>query len=63
MAFVDGRRKRVHYFASRLKYSRFVALSIVKNELVETFVRGFARHFVAFGGLPLLTVFDRSRPS
>ena len=24
VAFVDGRKKRVHFFASRLKYSRFV---------------------------------------
>ncbi len=61
VTFVDGRIKRVHFFASRLKYSRFVAVTLVDNERVETIVRGLARHFVAFGGLPLMAVFDRPR--
>lgn len=59
--FVDESKKRVHFFASRLKYSRFVAVSIVANETTETLVRTLARHFVAFGGVPLLAVFDRPR--
>lgn len=59
--FVDGRSERVHFFASRLKYSRFVAVSLVPNEQVETLVRTLVRHFVAFGGVPLLAVFDRPR--
>jgi transposase len=59
--FVDGRRKRVHFFASRLKYSRFVAVTLVDNERVETVVRCVARDFVAFGGLPLMAVFDRPK--
>jgi hypothetical protein len=61
VTFVDGRKKRVHFFASRLKYSRFVAVSLVGDERVETLVRGLARHFVVFGGLPLMAVFDRPR--
>lgn len=61
VTFVDGRRKRVHFFASRLKYSRFVAVTLVDNERVETIVRCLARDFVAFGGLPLMAVFDRPR--
>lgn len=59
--FVDGRKERVHFFASRLKYSRFVAVSIVPNEQVETLVRTLVRHFTSFGGVPLLAVFDRPR--
>ena len=59
--FVDGRKQRVHFFASRLKYSRFVAVSIVPNEQVETLVRTLVRHFTSFGGVPLLAVFDRPR--
>jgi len=59
--FVEGRKKRVHFFASRLKYSRFVAVTLVENERVETVVRCLARDFVAFGGLPLLAVFDRPK--
>jgi transposase len=59
--FVDGRKKRVHFFASRLKYSRFVAVTLVENERVETIVRCLARDFASFGGLPLLAVFDRPK--
>lgn len=59
--FVDGSKRRVHFFASRLKYSRFVAVSLVENERVETLVRTLVRHFVSFGGVPLLAVFDRPR--
>jgi transposase len=59
--FVDGTKKRVHFFASRLKYSRFAAVTLVENERVETIIRCLARDFVAFGGLPLMAVFDRPR--
>jgi len=59
--FVDGRKKRVHFFASRLKYSRLAAVTLVENERVETIIRCLARDFVAFGGLPLMAVFDRPR--
>ena len=52
--FVDGRKKRVHFFASRLKYSRTVAVTLVQNEKVETLVRMLVRHFTEFGGVPLL---------
>lgn len=61
VTFVDDRKKRVHFFASRLKYSRFVAVTLVDDERVETIVRCLARDFVAFGGLPLMAVFDRPR--
>lgn len=59
--FVDGRKQRIHFFASRLKYSRFVAVTVVPNEQVETLVRTLVRHFTSFGGVPLLAVFDRPR--
>jgi transposase len=59
--FVDGRKKRVHFFASRLKYSRFVVVTLVENERVETIIRCLARDFAAFGGLPLMAVFDRPK--
>jgi transposase len=59
--FVDGRKKRVHFFASRLKYSRFAAVTLVDNERVETIIRCLARDFVSFGGLPLMAVFDRPK--
>lgn len=59
--YVDGTKERVHFFASRLKYSRFVAVSLVEDERVETILRGLVRDFKSFGGLPLMAVFDRPR--
>jgi len=61
VTFVEGRKERVHFFASRLKYSRYVAVTLVDHERVETIVRCLARDFVAFGGLPLMAVFDRPK--
>jgi transposase len=59
--FMDGSTKRIHFFASRLKYSRWVEVSIVANEQVETLLRTLVEHFEAFGGIPLLAVFDRPK--
>lgn len=55
VTYVDGTKRRVRFFASRLKYSRFVAVTLVPDERVETLVRCLARDFVAFGGLPRST--------
>jgi transposase len=59
--FMDGSTKRVHFFGSRLKYSRWVEVSIVPNEQVETLVRRIVDHFTALGGVPLVSVFDRPK--
>ena len=37
--FLDGRRERIHFFASRMKYSRWTEVSVVPNQQVETLVR------------------------
>lgn len=59
--FLDGSRRRVHFFASKLKYSRFVQVSLVSDERVESLVRPLVDHFEAMGGVPLLAVFDRPK--
>jgi transposase len=57
--FQDGRRQRIQFFATRLKYSRWVEVSIVPNQQAETLIRAMHRHLQAIGGMPLLAVFDR----
>lgn len=57
--FVDGTRKHYHFFASRLKYSRFVQVTLTPDQCVESLLRPLVAHFAAFGGVPLLAVFDR----
>ena len=60
VTYQDGREEKVHFFASRLKYSRWVEVSLVPDERVETLVRTLVEH-LAFGGIPLVTVFDRPK--
>lgn len=59
--FISGAKRRVHFFASRLKYSRWVQVALVENEQVESLVRTLVAHFEAMGGVPLLAVFDRPK--
>lgn len=59
--FLDGTVSRIHFFASRLKYSRWVEVTIVPNQQVETLLRTLVQHLEAMGGVPLLAVFDRPK--
>ena len=59
--FRDGLVQRIHFFASRLKYSRYMRVSLVKDETVESLVRSLAEHLDRWGGAPLLCVFDRPK--
>ena len=59
--FLDGTSQRIHFFASRLKYSRWVEVSLVPDQQVETLARTLVEHFAALGGIPLLAVFDRPK--
>lgn len=59
--FQDDTKQRIHFFASRLKYSRHVEVSVVPNEQVEALVRTLVDHFQSMGGIPLLAVFDRPK--
>ena len=59
--FVDGTVRCVHFFASRLKYSRYIRVSLVQDEAVESLVRTLAEHLQGWGGRPLLCVFDRPK--
>jgi hypothetical protein len=59
--FLDGAIRRIHFFASRLKYSRIIRVSLVQDETVESLVRNLAEHLHSWGGVPLMCVFDRPK--
>jgi transposase len=61
VTYQDGTETKVHFFASRLKYSRWIEVTLVPDERVETLVRALVEHLDAFGGIPLVTVFDRPK--
>ena len=59
--YASGTIERVHFFASRLKWSRVVHVVLVSDEREETLVRGLLDAFEAFGGIPLVTVWDNPK--
>lgn len=61
IAYQDGTEEKVYFFASRLKYSRWVEVTIVRDQRVESLVHTLVDHLAAFGGIPLVAVFDRPK--
>ncbi len=59
--YLDGTQERLHFFVSRLKYSRWVNVCIVEDEGVESLVRSLLHGFESFGGVPLVAVFDNPK--
>jgi transposase len=59
--YVSGPIERVHFFASRLKWSRFADVVLVANEQEEAVIRSVLAAFEAFGGVPLVTVWDNPK--
>ncbi len=58
---LDGRTKRIHFAAYRLKHSRWVWVVIVPDERVESLVRALLACFEHAGGVPLRVVFDNPK--
>lgn len=59
--YTTGAVERVHFFASRLKGSRFAHVTLAPDEREEAVVRGLLHAFEAFGGVPLVTVWDNPK--
>lgn len=59
--YLDGTAERIHFFASRLKYSRWVDVQLVADERIEALVRSLLASFASFGGIPLVAVFDNPK--
>ncbi len=61
VTYADGAGEKIHFFASRLKYSRWTHVVIVPNEKVEPLIRALLAAFESFGGVPLRAVFDNPK--
>ena len=59
--YLDGSEERIHFFASRLKYSRWVDVRLVEDERIEALVRSLLAGFANFGGIVLVAVFDNPK--
>ena len=61
VTYADGTTERVHFFVSRLKYSRHSHVVLVPDEKVEALVRALLAAFEVWGGVPLCSVFDNPK--
>ena len=61
VAYADGARERIHFFVSRLKFSRWIHVVVVRDEKVEALIRALLAGFEDFGGVPLASVFDNPK--
>lgn len=61
VSYEGGSHEKVHFFASRLKYSRWTHVVTVRNEKVEPLIRALLQAFESFGGVPLRAVFDNPK--
>jgi transposase len=61
VTYADGSREKIHFFASRLKYSRWTHVITVPDERVEPLIRALLKAFESFGGVPLRAVFDNPK--
>ena len=57
----NGTEEIVHFFASRLKWSRWIYVELVPNEQEEALIRALLNGFSSFGGVPLCGVFDNPK--
>lgn len=56
-----GETETIHFFASRLKWSRWNHVVLVPDERLEALVRAFLSGLESFGGVPLVCVFDNPK--
>ena len=61
VCYDDGTEQRVHFFASRLKWSRWAHVVLTRDEQVESLCRSLIASFDSFGGVPLVCVFDNPK--
>jgi len=61
VTYADGSNEKIHFFASRLKYSRWTHVVVVPDEKVEPLIRALLKAFESFDGVPLRAVFDNPR--
>ena len=61
LTYADGRHERLHFFASRLKFSRLLHVVVTPNQKAETVVRSLVATFEQWRGAPREWVFDNPR--
>lgn len=63
LRFFGGVDKRVYFFVTRLRFSRWMLASLVPDLKIETLARCMLAHFATLGGVPLVSVFLHPKAS
>lgn len=61
VGYDSGTTEILHFFAARLKWSRWVHVELVENEQMGSLVRDLLASIDSFGVVPLSCVFDNSK--
>jgi len=61
MVYDDGASEKIHFYAGRLKYSRYMHVSICKDQQIESVIRGMLSFADEIGGMALVNVWDRPK--
>ena len=61
ITYRSGITEKIVFFASRLKYSRFVHVVVVPDQREEALARSLVESFAMFEGVPLVAVFDNPK--
>ena len=61
VTYANGCREKLHFFASRLKFSRLLHVELTPDQTAETVVRALVATFATWGGAPREWVFDNPR--
>jgi hypothetical protein len=59
--YTTGKKERIRFFVSRLEFSRYLDVRLIGDHAIESLVRALLAGFEAFGGVPLMVVFDNPR--
>jgi hypothetical protein len=62
VSLASGERLRARFFASRLAYSGWLAVSLIEDHGAEPVARALVDHFAAMGGVPFVARFEQPKP-
>lgn len=61
VTYEDGVREKIHFYAGRLKFSRYMHVRTVPNQSIESVIRGMLSFADKVGGMAMINVWDRPK--
>lgn len=61
VTYEDGVREKIHFYAGRLKFSRYMHVRTVPDQSIENVIRGMLSFSDKVGGMAVINVWDRPK--